>query len=1302
MARLALTIAGGIIGAILIPGVGASLGFALGSLAGGIIGQLAFPGKGTHTYGPRVNDMQVTNSTPGQVIPLIWGSMRVGGQVFWSGGIAETATTTSQSAKGGPSVSQTTYSYTISIAIGFCQGIAFISRIWGDAKLIYNGGASSGTNRGTYNSSTSYNANDIVQYNSDQSNPNATPNWYICMVPNSGQPPTNGSYWAEDLVDESTAQSKYQPPTLYTGTETQLADPTIVSAEGATVTPAYRGLCYAVWENFPLADFGNRLPNMRAEVTANFDNAYPARIIPWTDLTAQPYYITTDALNQTAFVYNGLNSGGASVETGSIARIDLATNTVVAKGNMNMLGFQMASLDPSTGPSFKLTFGTSDLYPGYTGDLVVDANGYLWGLGTCGNRCALFQLDPWTFNPIFAYDLHQYAIVDGDTVLEEGVCHFGWALQSVVLPNGAQYLVGIGGDASEFGIMFCMSYGVGSASLVGQYYGFGDVNISQICPVVDASGNVYFVQEPNVINGDCTITCINILSGVVLPKADGGTVAPGPIFTTVTNKTFPGSSSMGVIRGLLYCPIDDTLVAVTNVGAFLKLSVGSMGIIDQVGSASDPQFGIFPGTHYYNNIIGAANAGIRFDGTQIGGPGNIVQQAFKGQVQNGIIPVPSLSSDGAGGNNLLVNAVTFSVVSKFSFASFSVSGTPNTPDWPEQGAGGGTLCYDPSTNTLLCTTSAGGGGTPGYPFNVYRLLLDRINSNGNTADEIVSDICLLAGLTSDQIDTSALVGILVQGYPVTSLQAGKDMINNLGQAFFFEGRETDFKLQFVPRGQSPVATIPEADLGWLQDNAELTETIDQEQNVPKSIEVMYIDPNQDFQQGQQKKIRHSKTKKTVNQTSISLPIVMNAMQAAQLAQKLLWTAEDERRTYAINFWKAYYVLFDPCDVVLFDYHGVQLQARFTQSTIGQNIAIQAQLTSEDQNSYISVATGTNGGFSGQVLQGAAATILWLLDIPLLQDTDADGTGNMGYYIAMAPASNGKWNAGALYNSSDNSNFNQIDALTNSITYGLAQTILPAPADEYACWDETSTLTVRVVNGDAPSSTTQLAVLNGANAAVLYPSLEVIQFTTVTTNGDGTITLSGLLRGRRGTEWACGLHRVGETVFFPSVQGGIKHEQVGLTILNLVRYFKGVTVGMTVSSVASVQFTNTGRDLKPYAPAFAKVTSVMGGLQLSWIRRTRLGGGWFDGIGFVPLAEDFEQYSIDIVNPSGTVVDTINNIIPPAGVTDAWVTPLPYPNYLYTTAKQTADGYTPGAGWTAVVYQISGEVGRGFGKVINLP
>ncbi|GGH13955.1 hypothetical protein GCM10007036_12910 [Alsobacter metallidurans] len=59
--------------------------------------------------------------------------------------------------------------------------------------------------------------------------------------------------------------------TLYTirvhaGTETQDPDPLIVAKEGADAAPAYRGLAYVVFERLPLANFGNRVPQLSFEV----------------------------------------------------------------------------------------------------------------------------------------------------------------------------------------------------------------------------------------------------------------------------------------------------------------------------------------------------------------------------------------------------------------------------------------------------------------------------------------------------------------------------------------------------------------------------------------------------------------------------------------------------------------------------------------------------------------------------------------------------------------------------------------------------------------------------------------------------------------------------------------------------------------------------------------------------------------------------------------------------------------------------------------------------------------------------
>jgi hypothetical protein len=60
---------------------------------------------------------------------------------------------------------------------------------------------------------------------------------------------------------------------LYTGSESQQPDSLIVAKMGADNAPAYRGLAYIVFEQLPLADFGNRLPQFSFEVTRSAGGA---------------------------------------------------------------------------------------------------------------------------------------------------------------------------------------------------------------------------------------------------------------------------------------------------------------------------------------------------------------------------------------------------------------------------------------------------------------------------------------------------------------------------------------------------------------------------------------------------------------------------------------------------------------------------------------------------------------------------------------------------------------------------------------------------------------------------------------------------------------------------------------------------------------------------------------------------------------------------------------------------------------------------------------------------------------------
>jgi hypothetical protein len=56
---------------------------------------------------------------------------------------------------------------------------------------------------------------------------------------------------------------------LHHGGEAQTVDPLIAAVEGAGQAPAYRGIAYAVFEDFQLADYGNRIPSLTFEVEAD-------------------------------------------------------------------------------------------------------------------------------------------------------------------------------------------------------------------------------------------------------------------------------------------------------------------------------------------------------------------------------------------------------------------------------------------------------------------------------------------------------------------------------------------------------------------------------------------------------------------------------------------------------------------------------------------------------------------------------------------------------------------------------------------------------------------------------------------------------------------------------------------------------------------------------------------------------------------------------------------------------------------------------------------------------------------------
>lgn len=119
---------------------------------------------------------------------------------------------------------------------------------------------------------------------------------------------------------------------------------------------------------------------------------------------------------------------------------------------------------------------------------------------------------------------------------------------------------------------------------------------------------------------------------------------------------------------------------------------------------------------------------------------------------------------------------------------------------------------------------------------------------------------------------------------------------------------------------------------------------------------------------------------------------------------------------------------------------------------------------------------------------------------------------------------------------------------------------------------------------------------------------------------------------------------------------------------------------TLANTTEQDFTYNANALKPYSPVqIAGARDGSGNLTLTWLRRTRIGGDWRDGVD-VPLSEESEKYEIDVMSGS-TVKRTI--------------TGLTSPTASYTAAQQVTDFGSAQSSIAVNIYQLSAKIGRGY-------
>ena len=595
----------------------------------------------------------------------------------------------------------------------------------------------------------------------------------------------------------------------------------------------------------------------------------------------------------------------------------------------------------------------------------------------------------------------------------------------------------------------------------------------------------------------------------------------------------------------------------------------------------------------------------------------------------------------------------------------------------------GALLYNPNADSIVSGN--------------IQIYLNRISDAGVSLDTVVRDICEWGGLQSSQIDVSDLTTTFIRGYAVSRGSTPAAALQPLMETYFFDAVESDYKIKFVRRGGSSVATITKDDMGAYDHNSQhvdpLVITDAQEETLPRRSIVSYIDRGMNYQTNYQDYKRVSTLTKAFNESRADLGVVLLPDEAKGVAEKALVSAWTKARTFKFPTSRKF-IKLDPADPVTLSKDGNTWSARITKADLGVNGVIDFEAEQEDSGIYTApnpIGSGANltgdavgdiGADDGGAITDlpVASTMLRLMDINAIRDAD----NNAGFYAAMAKASfASRWNGANLDRSSDGgTTYGSIASVTaaQNACIGYATTALSAPR-AYTVWDRVNTVTVVPLSNSAAvaSAASEAAVLNGANYCLI--GSEILGFATAVDNGDGSFTLSNLIRGRRGTSDFVGTHHAGSDIFVMLNESILVDRSEVNSFIGAVRQYRADSIGTTAVG-STYNFQDTGNRLKPYPVcSISGSRDISSNLTINWIRQTRIGGDddWLDAVTDVPLSEAAEAYQIDIIH-SGSVVRTISATTNTAS---------------YSAANQTTDFGSPQASIAIRIYQMSAVVGRGY-------
>lgn len=522
--------------------------------------------------------------------------------------------------------------------------------------------------------------------------------------------------------------------------------------------------------------------------------------------------------------------------------------------------------------------------------------------------------------------------------------------------------------------------------------------------------------------------------------------------------------------------------------------------------------------------------------------------------------------------------------------------------------------------------------------------------HGETRD-LIAEILKRGGVSEAGFDIGAPGGE-VQGYVIDRPMRTRDALEPLLAGLGMSAAERGGRISII--GEEPAALMLTQDALSLPSSGGGPRAARTLEARPGAARVRFIDDG-----GYQTGLAVVRTDGEGGGVDLDLPAICSKAMARAAAERVLEVGREERLTVTPGPLQA--LRLEPGDVVSVEGDGRRWRvARFDSDEAPSMVLepVTAVRVSEDFD--------VPGADEPAAVPGAP--FLRILDMPPLVGAETDTR-------LIAVVASDPWRPMRVFAGPDPASLTARGDVDGPATVGVLVAAL-APGVRFR-WDETNALDIRV-EGRPPESLSKAAVLAGGNAVVVETTAgwEIVQFRTAELVGAGIWRLSGLLRGQQGTEaaTAAGAASGGLAVFLGT---GLERMQSPPGERGLTLVWRAAPIGAPPggAGVSEMVFTTSGLHGRPWSPAqLRRVPRQDGGLDLTWVARSRLDGDRWDG---EPAASDPSRFRIRLLD-TGAAVRTFTIDVAFAGLSAASLAE-DFPDGL-TEAEAAVAQWGEGYGW----------------------